>query len=254
MAIEHVKLLAYLGNAAVMAVALALAVAAIERWLAAAPSAGRATLYTAVLLATGLLPAVNLWAPSALPPAAMLVDVSTAVTSGATAGAGIRSSPWAIGGGLAVLLTAVRAAWLIWGLYGLRVLRRNSWATAEAAIRHSRQVSTPVTFGVLSPMILVPEQWAQMPDAVRRAVLAHEEAHIVRHDFFWNLMVEVVTLGLWWHPAVIWLKRRLTLARECSCDERAAAQVPGAAMLDQWWPRQRRCPTTPSGCWRPRPN
>jgi TonB family protein len=64
-----------------------------------------------------------------------------------------------------------------------------------------------------------------MPDAVREAVLAHEQAHIARRDFLWNLGVEVATLALWWHPAVIWLKRRLTLARECSCDELAAARV-----------------------------
>ncbi|MCX6598791.1 MAG: M56 family metallopeptidase [Acidobacteria bacterium] len=221
---EQAKLLAYLGNAVVMAAALAAAIWMVERWFAAASSGGRAVLCTAALLAAGLVPAIALWTPTALPAVTMLVDAK-AVAAAATV-PGTRFSWVAVLVGLAGMAALIRAVWLVRGLLGLRALRQRSAATADPAIRHSPHVATPVTFGFLQPVILVPEaQWGQMPAAVREAVLAHEQAHIVRRDFLWNLGVEVATLTLWWHPAVIWLKRRLTLARECSCDELAAARV-----------------------------
>jgi TonB family protein len=221
---EQAKLLAYLGNAVVMAAALALAIWMIERWFAAVSSGARAALCTAALLAAGLLPAMSLAPRPALPPVNILVDakaVATAATVSGTPFNWVTALLW-----LAGLSALVRVAWLLRGLFRLRALRRLSAPTSDPAIRRSANVATPVTFGFLDPVILVPESpWSQMPDAVREAVLAHEQAHIARRDFLWNLGVEVATLALWWHPAVIWLKRRLTLARECSCDELAAARV-----------------------------
>jgi len=60
---------------------------------------------------------------------------------------------------------------------------------------------------------------------VKQSVLAHERAHIDRKDYAWNLALECLSIMAWWHPAVIWMKRRTAALREYACDERAAAEV-----------------------------
>ncbi|MCX6592479.1 MAG: M56 family metallopeptidase [Acidobacteria bacterium] len=226
--VETAQLLAYLGNAAAMAFVLAAALGISDRWLVRVSSGWRAALGTATLLAIGILPAVALWPSRPVPVAAFVVD-----TQAVAAAAPFASTPfhWSnILLALAALAAGGRLMWVALGVVRLDALRRSSLPTTDPTVRQSSQVATPVTFGFLDPVILVPQdQWAQMPAPVREAVLAHERAHIARRDYFWNLCVEVMTLGLWWHPGVVWLKQKLTLARECSCDDLAAAWLPDYA-------------------------
>ena len=54
-------------------------------------------------------------------------------------------------------------------------------------------------------------------------VLAHELAHIRRHDFLVNLLQTVVETLLFYHPAVWWMSRRVRVEREHCCDDLAVA-------------------------------
>jgi hypothetical protein len=54
------------------------------------------------------------------------------------------------------------------------------------------------------------------------AILAHELAHVRRHDFVVNLLQALVETLFFYHPAVWWLSRRVRLVREMCCDEMAA--------------------------------
>ena len=57
------------------------------------------------------------------------------------------------------------------------------------------------------------------------AILAHELAHIRRHDYLVNLWQTLVETVLFYHPAVWWLSHRIRVERENCCDDIAVAVV-----------------------------
>ena len=129
----------------------------------------------------------------------------------------------------------LRLSWLGLGLYKLRALRL-SGSTQPAAIvdpdlqhtlgtradiRHAAAVAHPVTFGLLEPVVLLPESLRHQSAEIRRAVVAHELVHVKRRDWTWLVVEEVVVCLLWFHPAVWWLVSRIQLAREEVVDELA---------------------------------
>ncbi len=63
----------------------------------------------------------------------------------------------------------------------------------------------------------------------RRAVLAHELAHVLRWDALVNLVQLVAQAVFWFHPAMWWLNIRLRQEREKCCDEMAIAALDGDA-------------------------
>lgn len=95
----------------------------------------------------------------------------------------------------------------------------------QVELLSSDSIATPVTIGWRNPILLVPvgfEKW-QPEDAT--ATLAHECAHIDRHDFFWNLLYEVLAVFVFYHPVVRILKSRIAATRETVCDAVAAGRV-----------------------------
>ncbi len=81
----------------------------------------------------------------------------------------------------------------------------------------------PSVVGVLRPAILVPAGWFLnlSPDYVE-ALLAHELAHVLRHDYAVNLLQSLLEVVLFYHPGVWWLSRRIRAERELACDTFAA--------------------------------
>jgi uncharacterized protein (TIGR03435 family) len=61
------------------------------------------------------------------------------------------------------------------------------------------------------------------------AILAHELAHIRRHDFAINLLQTLAETILFYHPAVWWLSARIRTEREHCCDDVAVAVSGDAA-------------------------
>lgn len=95
----------------------------------------------------------------------------------------------------------------------------------------SRAVKSPLVFGWFRPCVLVPMQWEAWPEASRRAVLAHELAHIRRRDLWTHLLVTVARAAYFFNPLVWLLSRRLTHYAEMACDEAAVSATglpPGA--------------------------
>src|SRR5204862_5255018 len=60
------------------------------------------------------------------------------------------------------------------------------------------------------------------PDQVE-AILAHELAHIRRHDYAVNVLQTIAETLLFYHPAVWWLSNRIRVEREHCCDDIAVA-------------------------------
>lgn len=86
----------------------------------------------------------------------------------------------------------------------------------------SAYVTGPAVLGVLKPTIIFPiaALTGLWPIQVE-AILAHELAHIRRHDYLVNLVQSVVETLLFYHPAVWWVSTRIRQEREHCCDDMA---------------------------------
>ena len=149
---------------------------------------------------------------------------------------------WAVGLGLMLVR-------LGGGLLMVRRLRRvgvvpapTAWqARAEAlgtrlgvsrAVRllESATVAGPVAVGWLRPAVLLPVGLlAGLPAAQLDAILAHELAHIRRHDYVLNLVQAVIEAVFFFHPAVWWMSARVRQEREHCCDDLAVRALGGDA-------------------------
>src|SRR5688572_32534263 len=52
-----------------------------------------------------------------------------------------------------------------------------------------------------------------------QAVLAHELAHIKRHDYLVNVFQVVAETVFFYHPAVWWTSKQIRIERELCCDD-----------------------------------
>ena len=77
----------------------------------------------------------------------------------------------------------------------------------------------PMTWGVLRPRILLPQEAVSWPTPRLQAVLRHEVAHIQRGDFAANLLVRLVCALYWFNPLVWLAARQLRLEQEQACDD-----------------------------------
>ena len=78
----------------------------------------------------------------------------------------------------------------------------------------------PATLGIHNPVLVLPEWFfSQATEDELSSVLGHELAHIRRHDFFLNLVYELLILPISFHPAAALIKARIDQTRELACDE-----------------------------------
>ena len=89
-------------------------------------------------------------------------------------------------------------------------------------LTESALVQIPTVVGWLHPVILLPASALTGLGAEQlEAILAHELAHIRRHDYLINMLQTIVeTLGFY-HPAVWWVSHRIRAERENCCDDLA---------------------------------
>lgn len=91
-------------------------------------------------------------------------------------------------------------------------------------ILESSRVAVPAVVGWLRPVILVPASaLTGLSPQQLEAILAHELAHVRRHDYLINLLQTVVETLLFYHPAVWWVSRVVRQEREHCCDDLAVA-------------------------------
>jgi len=103
--------------------------------------------------------------------------------------------------------------------------------TFPVGLLRSWTVDAPMVIGWIRPVILVPAAaLAGMDPAALEAVLAHELAHVRRHDYLVNLMQSMVEALFFYHPAAWWVSRQIRTERENCCDD-AAVEVCGDPIL-----------------------
>jgi len=99
-------------------------------------------------------------------------------------------------------------------------MARKMQCPGKLRLKISRLVTTPVTFGLLKPIVLIPAAMlAEVSPQWIDCILAHELAHIRRRDVWINLFQRVIESLLFFHPAVWWLSDRMRLERELCCDD-----------------------------------
>ena len=245
---------AYLVNAAWQAPVVALCALLAARFAGLGPSA-RHRMWLMFLAAAVVLPAVSLQAvlPHAMPTVTRLSPEMLA-----PAAVPARPAPRAEEPALRLAPAAVWAMLALSGLAAAAIVARlacamlaarrlvaaaspaelppaTAQAVARACAAHGRptptilrspDVASPAVVGVLKPTILIPRALHCEADALTAALL-HETAHVLRHDYAVNLVCELASLPVGWHPATLALKAGVRRSRELACDAMAAAAVGG---------------------------
>ena len=95
-------------------------------------------------------------------------------------------------------------------------------AVAPAAAHHRHpagRISSPLTFGVLRPVILVPKKTDWTDETALRYVLEHEFVHIQRFDVLSKLLLIAAVCVRWFNPLVWVMYVLANRDLELSCDE-----------------------------------
>jgi len=171
--------------------------------------------WTAVLIASMAMPAISSQM-SRLGAAAALALAPHQIFAG---------SKWLTGIYLLVaallLLRLSRGLALSW-----RMLRATQPVAADwvagtmvrTSIRTCTWIGAPVTIGA---SVLLPAECVNWDAHKRRAVLAHEGAHLARGDFYVQVLSEIHRSVFWFSPLAWWLHWKLTALAELASDDAA---------------------------------
>ena len=142
---------------------------------------------------------------------------------------------WLVGVGIAGLVPLVGLAQVFRLRRGATTIEDESWlallddVSRELRIRRpvrllkSPRTKMPLTWGVLRPVVLVPDEAESWSGSRRRMVLLHELAHVKRLDWL-TQMVGQAACSLHWFNPLVWLAaRRMQVEREQACDDMVLA-------------------------------
>ena len=103
-------------------------------------------------------------------------------------------------------------------------LARRLGVRRAARVLASARVAVPIVVGWLRPVVLLPvSALSGLTPGQVEAVLAHELAHIRRHDGLVRTFQAVVETVLFYHPAVWWVSGRIRAESESCCDDLAVS-------------------------------
>jgi beta-lactamase regulating signal transducer with metallopeptidase domain len=130
----------------------------------------------------------------------------------------------------------------LWHLYQLRKscvaidpakldpVLRNTLARNQSlrriALCTSDLTNVPTALGLMKPAIVIPA-WVMQelsPEELNQ-ILLHEIAHLRRWDDWTNLAQKLVKAIFFFHPAVWWIERKVSLEREMACDDAVLSQT-----------------------------
>jgi beta-lactamase regulating signal transducer with metallopeptidase domain len=102
--------------------------------------------------------------------------------------------------------------------------RHHARVRRHVRIGQTHKVSTPITFGSIRPVILLPDGADDLSLDRMSVILRHEVAHIARHDVVTQLIGTIACAMYWPHPGTWYAARQLRIHREAACDDIVLAQ------------------------------
>ena len=187
-----------------------------------APTSGAALLAATLPAAIVHLPASAPIAAAAAKPAIAWLPVLVRIWLAGVLLLTLRSlGGWILAQRLKIWKTAPAAAHL---QEAARRLRERLGMRRAVRILNSAVAQAPAAVGWLRPVVLLPFSTLTVltPEQLEM-VLAHELAHVRRHDYLVNLVQTAVETLLFYHPAVWWISGRLRDEREHCCDDLAVS-------------------------------
>lgn len=89
------------------------------------------------------------------------------------------------------------------------------------------KAGSPATVYWWRPRIVLPHLCERVgDDALMADILYHELAHVVRHDYFWSSIMDLICRLLFFHPGVWQARGQMRLQREMACDLAVVAARP----------------------------
>ncbi len=102
----------------------------------------------------------------------------------------------------------------------------NSWGCTGYPVLISDSVKSPMTMGLMKPVILIPRSLVQvLSDVQLNAIILHEVAHLHRKDLWIVSLQEAISIVFWFSPVIRLLNGRINITRELACDMRAAKRL-----------------------------
>jgi TonB family protein len=156
----------------------------------------RHAIWLIAMFAVAMVPAVLSIPQSAIPRTALIVVPAIAASPQVAA----QKLPWLL---------------IVWAIGASIVLARLLAGLTQAAritrsakniggILYSDRAATPMTWGFIQPVVILPAYAIEWSEAERDLVIRHERAHISRHDWLWQTLASLMTAIFWFHP-LVWL-------------------------------------------------
>jgi beta-lactamase regulating signal transducer with metallopeptidase domain/ketosteroid isomerase-like protein len=106
-----------------------------------------------------------------------------------------------------------------WAGLAERVAEAQHLDRGRLDLRRAGGPITPLTWGVLRPVVILPESCEAWTDAQAYEVLLHEAGHVRRHDCLTQLLASAACVLYWFNPLVWLAGRQMLTERERACDD-----------------------------------
>lgn len=101
----------------------------------------------------------------------------------------------------------------------IRQWEREHQLIRPISVRQSERISTPLTYGIFKPVILLPKELEWEGGGKLEYILQHEYCHIRKFDAAWKLLMAVALCVHWFNP-LVWIMYFLMCRDiELACDE-----------------------------------
>jgi HEAT repeat protein/beta-lactamase regulating signal transducer with metallopeptidase domain len=138
---------------------------------------------------------------------------------------------WAVGAVLVLARYALGTLVVHWFTWRAKPVNAIAWASLNETMSFavglghpvrllkSERATTPMTFGVLNPVVLLPNDAEEWGEERRRVVLLHELAHVQRLDCLTNIFATIACAVYWFNPLVWIAVNRMRAEGERACDD-----------------------------------
>lgn len=102
-------------------------------------------------------------------------------------------------------------------IYGeFRAAKEFARVKRNIAIKRCKAVSTPMIFGIIKPVLLMPD--VEFTSEELSIVLRHELVHLKRHDILYKLLIMLACTVYWFNPMVYIMSKAANNDLELACD------------------------------------